>query len=158
MVLPIVLILALFILKLFFLFVVETMRLYPVVDLLVRKSSKDYQIPGTNLILEKDTFVFISLYAMHRDADIYEDPEKFDPERFSKENRTKSKIFMPFGFGPKCCIGDRFAMMSMKISIINYILNFKIIPCEKTTVPMEFKEKSLTLHPKYGMWLKFEKI
>lgn len=59
------------------------------------------------MVLEKGTNVEISILGLHRDAEYYSDPEKFDPERFSKKNKNTRKPFtyLPFGAGPRICIG-----------------------------------------------------
>lgn len=88
----------------------ESLRLYPVLPMITRVSRKDYKIPGTEIILEKGTFVMVSNYGIHRDPAFYPQPSKFDPERFSKENRSKIPFvaYMPFGEGPRICIGEYF--------------------------------------------------
>jgi cytochrome P450 len=86
--------------------IAETLRKYPPVDNLLRIANNDYQIPDSKLIIEKDTLVFIPAYAIQHDADIFEDPEKFDPERFSDENKPKMNpmAFLSFGQGNRNCI------------------------------------------------------
>ncbi|KAI4465738.1 cytochrome p450 [Holotrichia oblita] len=85
----------------------ETMRLYPVLPFLDRKIAKDYKIPDTNIILEKDTNVYISIIGMHMDPQYFPNPHKFDPERFSVENKANILPFtyLPIGAGPRICIG-----------------------------------------------------
>lgn len=86
------------------------MRLHPPVHILNRMCTKDYQIPGTDLVLRKGVKVAIPVLGIHRDEEYYPDPDTFDPERFSEENsagRTPA-TFLPFGLGPKNCIGRTF--------------------------------------------------
>ena len=61
----------------------------------------------TNIILEKNTKVLISPYSLHMDPQYYPEPMRFDPERFTLEEKTKriSGTFLPFGDGPHNCIG-----------------------------------------------------
>lgn len=67
---------------------------------------KDYQIPGTNRVIEKDTEIYIPAYALQMDEKYYEEPMKFKPERFSEEGAaTGKKMYIPFGDGPRNCIG-----------------------------------------------------
>lgn len=73
----------------------------------MRKSLQDYNIPNTDVVLEKGTNVFIATYAIHHDEEFYPNPEKFDPERFSEEGKQGRRPFtyLPFGDGPRNCIG-----------------------------------------------------
>ncbi len=65
----------------------------------MRKSSEDYKIAGTDLVIPKDTQLFIPIYAIQRDPDIYPNPDKYDPERFSPENKRDRHhmAWIPFG-------------------------------------------------------------
>lgn len=85
----------------------ETLRMYPILPVLDRKAMNNYQIPGTNVIIEKGTPVFIPLLGMHYDPQYFPKPDLFDPERFSEENRKSrtNYVYMPFGEGPRNCIG-----------------------------------------------------
>lgn len=84
--------------------IAEILRMYPVAPILPRTCVKDYQIPGTNLIIEKDTEVFIPVFSLQRDEKFYKDPLKFNPDRFDEENLPgKNQIVRPFyafGDGP----------------------------------------------------------
>nr|CAD7429728.1 unnamed protein product [Timema monikensis] len=86
----------------------ETLRKYPPAGILTRFCTKDYKIPGTNVKIDKETSVIIPVYAIHHDPKYYPDPEKFDPERFSDENiKIRPKFtYLPFGEGPRICIGE----------------------------------------------------
>lgn len=73
----------------------------------MRESTDDYTIPGTKILLHKGTHVLIPIFPIHRDPQHYSNPELFDPERFSHENKKKlhQYAFIPFGEGPRNCIG-----------------------------------------------------
>jgi cytochrome P450 family 6 len=77
----------------------ETLRKWPPVDNLIRLTSNDYKIPDSNLSIEKDTLLFVPVYGIHYDPDVYPDPEKFDPERFTEENKQQRHpmAHLPFG-------------------------------------------------------------
>lgn len=79
----------------------ETLRYYPPIPNSLRKCGKDYEIPGTNLRIEKGTPVQLSHYSLHHDPEYYPDPYKFDPERFTPENiKTHTPFtYLPFGEG-----------------------------------------------------------
>lgn len=85
----------------------ESLRKYPPVPVLDRECSRPYKIPGTDAVLEQGVHVHIPVYALHRDPEYYPNPEKFDPERFTEENKKARPQFtyLPFGDGPRICIG-----------------------------------------------------
>lgn len=74
---------------------------------LFREVTQDYQVPGESLVIEKGTKVLIPTYAIHHDHEYYPDPETFDPERFTAEEKAKrpNGTYIPFGDGPRICIG-----------------------------------------------------
>lgn len=71
--------------------------------------TEDYQIPGTNATLKKGTAVVIPTTGLHHDEEFYPKNEKFDPERFNEANKAKlpNCCYLPFGEGPRACIGRR---------------------------------------------------
>lgn len=126
----------------------------------MRMASNDYRVPDTEVTIEKDTLVFIPVYAIHRDAEIYPEPEKYDPERFSDENKQNRHpmAHIPFGEGPRNCIGLRFGLMQTKVGLIQLLTNFKFSPAPKTTIPMEFSPSAPFVCPVNNMWLKVEQL
>lgn len=85
----------------------ETLRKYPPLLTLMRKSEEDYQVPDDTLVIEKGVIVLIPVYSLHYDHRYYPDPQTFNPERFSREEKAKrpNGTYMPFGNGPRVCIG-----------------------------------------------------
>lgn len=75
----------------------------------MRKCTKDYCIPDTNIVIEKGLSVLIPALALQRDSEYFPDPEEFDPERFNEENKSKIQdyTYIPFGEGPRICIGNK---------------------------------------------------
>ena len=85
------------------------MRLYPSLPLMSRMCAEDVEVGGLNVT--KGTFVFIPIYAIHRHRLLWDDPDVFDPDRFSPERSAGRHRFayLPFGAGPRVCIGQAFA-------------------------------------------------
>lgn len=79
---------------------------------IVRVCEENYTIPETGLTLEKGTPVLIPQHGLHWDSKYFPNPERFDPERFSDENKHKiqSYVYLPFGDGPRNCIGKLFCL------------------------------------------------
>jgi cytochrome P450 family 6 len=86
----------------------ETLRKYPPLTFLNRHCTKDYKIPDTNLVVEKGVQVVVPVLGLHKDPEYFPDPEKFDPERFSEETKSRrpNYVYLPFGEGPRICIGN----------------------------------------------------
>jgi cytochrome P450 len=95
----------------------ETMRLYPPVYVIGRRSSRDVLVrggeDGGEMLVKKNTNVLVNVLGIHRRPDLYPDPERFDPERFlgDREKSLGKCAYMPFGDGPRVCIGNHFALM-----------------------------------------------
>lgn len=138
----------------------ETLRMYPIVDTLFRKATIPYKVPNTNVVLEKDSIVAIPVLGIQRNPDIYPDPDRFDPDRFTKENIAQRHPYawMPFGLGPRICIGLRFGMMQSRLGLATILNNFELSPSPKTPIPLQFDPECLLLSPKGGMHLKLERI
>lgn len=87
--------------------ILETLRKYPPLPFLNRKCSRDYKVPNSNYTIKKGDKLRFSVMGIHRDDRYYPDPEKFDPERFSENEKAKRPpmTFIPFGEGPRICIG-----------------------------------------------------
>ncbi|XP_036413076.1 cytochrome P450 3A56-like isoform X2 [Colossoma macropomum] len=115
----------------------ETLRLYPVAARIDRIAKKTVEINGVTI--PEGTTVMIPIYPLHRDPEYWPDPDTFNPERFTKENKESIDpyAFMPFGAGPRNCIGMRFALVSMKLAIVEILQRFDINVCDETKVPLE---------------------
>ncbi|KAJ3648474.1 hypothetical protein Zmor_020275 [Zophobas morio] len=103
----------------------ESLRLYPSVFFISRNLGEDV-ITTTGHLLPKDTHVFVYIYGLHRNPDIYPDPEKFDPDRFLPENcqNRHPYAYIPFSAGPRNCIGQKFAILEMKVALCAILSKF----------------------------------
>lgn len=132
----------------------ESMRLYPAVWFMDREALEDDQIEGFNMKKGEDFGAFI--YGLHRNPAYWENPDKFDPNRFSAENKKKHtpSSFLPFGGGPRLCIGKNFAQMEMQFILAMLIKRYKFVlsPGQK----IDFKPL-LTLCPSNGIKVRVQK-
>jgi cytochrome P450 len=99
----------------------EAMRLYPPAPVLTRQTVKPVRIGSIDLA--KGAVVVMPIYVIHRHRGLWNDPDLFDPERFAPE-REKAYLrtqFMPFGFGPRTCIGLSFAMIEGVVLLAEFV-------------------------------------
>lgn len=106
----------------------ECMRIYPPVPFIGRTLAEDYQHDG--FVQPKGSGINIHIYDVHRDPEVFPDPEKFDPDRFLPENCAgrSNFAFIAFSAGMRNCIGQRFAMLELKMVVSKLVTNFKILP------------------------------
>jgi len=126
----------------------------------MRLANEDYKVPGTQQIIEKGTTIIIPVHSIHHDPEIYPDPKRFDPSRFEPEAiKTRHQYaYLPFGDGPRNCIGERFGKMQAKIGLISLLRHFKFGISDRTEIPLILDLKSFPLAPKNGIHLKVERI
>ncbi|XP_031330486.1 probable cytochrome P450 6a14 [Photinus pyralis] len=138
----------------------ETLRKHPPLQLLLRMCVQDYKVPGTDFTIEKGTAVSIPVQGLHYDPDYFPEPEKFDPDRFSEENRRNIKPFtyMPFGEGPRMCIGLRFGLMQVSVGLALLLKNFRFTLHEKTPLPLQMNPRSFLLSTLDDIYLNVEKV
>ncbi|NWS73264.1 CP3AO protein, partial [Crotophaga sulcirostris] len=112
----------------------ESLRLFPPVGRIERVCKKTVELNGVTI--PKGMGVLIPSYVLHRDPGCWPEPEEFRPERFSKENKESIDpyTFLPFGAGPRNCIGMRFALLVVKVAVVNLLQNFSFRTCKDTPV------------------------
>ncbi|XP_033154280.1 probable cytochrome P450 6a14 [Drosophila mauritiana] len=138
----------------------ETLRKHPIVPQLLRETNENYKVPNTEIIIEKGTSLLIPVHSIHYDPDLYPQPELFDPSRFEadKSNSRHPFAYLPFGDGPRSCIGLRFGKMQAKIGIVSLLQRFKFGVSDLTEIPLVLDTRSPTLAVKHGIHLKVERI
>lgn len=138
----------------------ETLRKYPPLPNLTRLCTKEYKVPDSNIVVREGESVMIPIIGIHYDPEFYSEPEKFDPTRFTEENKSRRPqfAFLPFGEGPRVCLGLRFGLMQAKIGLTSLIKNFRIKLNPQTEYPIKFDPKNLLTSAKGGLWLDVERI
>jgi cytochrome P450 len=137
----------------------ETLRKYPPLLVLARTSQKEYILGEKGLVLDPETEIQIPVYAIHHNPEYYPDPETFDPKRFLPQNRDQIKPFtyLPFGAGPRNCIGLQFALLEAKLVITRVLTRFRFYKIDKTPETPEYLKGSIFL-PNKGLPLGVEKL
>ncbi|MFM2409606.1 MAG: hypothetical protein RL481_434, partial [Pseudomonadota bacterium] len=133
----------------------ETMRLYPSAVQITREAAEDDDLLGVSV--KKGELLFIYPWILHRHRVHWDNPDSFDHQRFTPENKAKLHRFqyIPFGAGPRICVGARFAVTEALIILAHWLSarRFKLTPGFQ---PMPYG--NVTLRPKDGMPLLVEPI
>ena len=124
----------------------ETLRKYPPLTRLERRLSAEKYKLG-NVELEKNTLVEISTIAVHYDEQNYSNPHRFDPERFMPENKhlLNPYAYLPFGAGPRNCVGMRFAYQEAKIALAKLFQKYRFHKTDKTPERLVFPRNNTGL-------------
>lgn len=130
----------------------ETLRLYPPAAFLSRTARASDELCGREV--RRGHTVILPIYALHRHRKLWSDPDSFDPERFAPGHRTDRFAFLPFGDGPRICIGANFAIQEAVIILSTLLARFRF-----TAIPGKDPKPVmiLTLRPEGGVWLKVDR-
>ncbi|XP_053386842.1 cytochrome P450 3A43-like [Mercenaria mercenaria] len=134
----------------------ETYRHHPIAPGISRVCTESCTI--RNVPFKKGMVVRVMTSPMYRDESLFHQPDKFIPERFSKQNRLESHQyrFLPFGQGPRMCPGPKLAMIQVKTAIVHIIRNYTLTTCKHTEIPLtEALRPSLT--PANGVCIKMSR-
>nr|ACE75339.1 cytochrome P450 [Glyptapanteles indiensis] len=138
----------------------ETLRLYPIAGFMDRVCTESFELPPTlpgikPLKVNPGDNLWIPAWAIHRDPEYFPNPDKFDPERFmgDAKDTINHSAYLPFGVGPRMCIGNRFALLEIKVLFFYLLAKCNITPSKKMILPMRLSKKSFALMADGGFWL-----
>src|SRR5690606_36252518 len=129
----------------------EALRLYPPVPVIARQPKEPFELGGTRV--PAGAQIVIPIFAVHRHRKYWEDPDRFDPDRFLPERealRPRTQ-FMPFGAGPRICLGQRFAMIEAVTLLATFVRGARF---EWDGKHLPEPVSRITLRPKGGMPLR----
>jgi cytochrome P450 len=129
----------------------ETLRLFPPIGAIQRQAIGGDEIDGC--AIPAGARIVVCAYAMHRDPALWPDPERFDPDRFLPD-RSEGRhrfAYIPFGGGPRLCIGNEFAMMETQIVLAMLLQRFRFEPVPEAPPRPELR---ITLRPSSGVWMR----
>ncbi|XP_017098788.2 probable cytochrome P450 6t1 [Drosophila bipectinata] len=141
----------------------EVLRMYPPTAFLDRccNAPEGYDLSewkcGTPFKLRSGTPVYISVLGLHHDPQFWPSPEIFDPERFAPGQRQQHHpmTYLPFGAGPRGCIGTLLGQLEIKVGLLHILKNFTVELCDRTLPEMQFDPKAFVLTAKGGTFLRF---
>ncbi|XP_069358541.1 cytochrome P450 9e2-like [Maniola hyperantus] len=142
----------------------EVLRMWPPGFALDRVCVKDYNMGRPNAkstqdyIVRKGEIIWAPTWCFHHDPKYFPNPEKFDPERFSDENKhlINPMAYIPFGLGPRNCIGSRFALCEIKVFLYQILLHFEVSPSVKLQLPARLSVRSFNPRLAGGHWATFK--
>lgn len=132
----------------------EAMRLYPPVGLLARTVLEEDELCGR--IMRPNDTIFLPIWALHRHETWWDTPNAFDPDRFSPSisaGRDKYQ-YLPFGAGPRVCVGANFAMMQAQIILATLVQRFRFAP----SLPAPRPIMTMTVRPEPGVFLSLKHL
>ncbi|XP_035669261.1 cytochrome P450 3A8-like [Branchiostoma floridae] len=134
----------------------ETLRMYSPASGVVRVVGDEVKMKW--LTLKKGMNVMIPILGIHNDPKRWPEPKKFIPERFTKEEREKRDQYdwLPFGAGPRNCIGMRLALMELKVGVARVLRKYRIVPGPDTDIPLKIMKWKQFPTPENGIKLRVE--
>ncbi|GIX91466.1 cytochrome P450 3A11 [Caerostris darwini] len=124
----------------------ECLRMCPAMARSERRAEADYTVEERNIHLRKGMIVSIPVYAMHHDPQWFPEPEVFKPERFYEPDLNRPQyVHLPFGSGPRICVGMRFVQVQVKMCLTKILMKFQILPAPTTSKTLEFIESRNTM-------------
>jgi cytochrome P450 len=129
-------------------FIRETLRMFPIAPLVInRETTEDFPIKDIGII-PAGTAITVDMYNLHYNPDLWGplNPYEFHPERFTTKRHPMAWI--PFGVGPRNCIGMRFALLQMKMVLVRLLKTYTLVDCgEKTHKPFQQLEEVIVITP-----------
>ncbi|XP_043251552.1 cytochrome P450 9e2-like [Colletes gigas] len=138
----------------------ETLRMYPVIPITDRQCTKPFELPPALPGLEPFTMkegshLWLPIYGIQYDSKYFDRPETFDPDRFmdKRANVLNSGAYLPFGMGPRICIGYRFAILETKVALFHILARCDFTISSKTQIPIKLGKGGAFLKAERGFWL-----
>ncbi|MDF3607331.1 cytochrome P450 [Paracoccus sp. DMF-8] len=125
----------------------ESLRLYPPAGMVTRTARAPDRLAGRDI--RKGDTVMIPFYALHRNHVLWDDPDRFDPDRFAPGITRDRFAFLPFGAGPRICIGAGFAVQEAVIILASLLARYRFATTDRHPQPRMI----VTLRPHGGVWL-----
>jgi len=141
----------------------ETLRILPAAVVMKKRCTEEFELKGSDGVVcrvQPGTEIWIPVQSLHKDPQYWENPEEFDPERFSPEKKRdiKSFTFLPFGDGPRICVGMRMAQLQIKAALVIVLRKYRMNLSPKTQIPLKMLLGTILPTPKGGLWVYFQQL
>ncbi|CAK9819333.1 Cytochrome P450 6j1 [Anthophora plagiata] len=141
----------------------ESQRDFPVLGFLSKMCTDEYELQGSDGLTfraKPGQEILIPLNALQHDEKYWTEPHVFDPERFNDERKhtVEKMTFLPFGEGPRICVGRKMAMLQMKAALATLLRNYKIELSPKTRLPLKLSPSYFMTSPIGGLWVNLTKL
>ena len=141
----------------------ETLRLHPILGVSVRECNQKVTLEssdGQSVNLQPGDAVCIPIQSIHTDEEFWNEPLKFDPDRFSEERREyiRKFTFLPFSEGPRICAGKNYGIMLVKTMLAIVLRKYVLRGIGEIMPDIELHQGSLSTSAKHGLWVKFNRV
>ncbi|KAK9305476.1 hypothetical protein QLX08_003495 [Tetragonisca angustula] len=141
----------------------ESQRLHSAIGFLHKTCTEEFELQGSDGLtcrIKPGIEVDISVFGLHGDPKYWVNPDVFDPERFNDERKQtiEKMTFLPFGEGPRICVGMRMALLQMKACLATLMNNYKLELSPRTQVPLQMSPHYVMSEPIGGNWVYISKL
>lgn len=136
-------------------FIKEVLRMYPISSNTVNRRCM-YPTKIKDIDFPVGLSITVDVLSLHYDPEHWQDPQNFNPERFSPEFKINQYVYLPWGVGPKNCVGMRFAILEMKLFLAKLLLTYDVLPAAEFPTKLEYVEGTVR-RPKNEIKVKFRK-
>ncbi|XP_011172186.2 probable cytochrome P450 6a13 [Solenopsis invicta] len=136
----------------------ESLRMIPAGVVSKKRCTEEFELKGSDGLvyrIEPGMEILIPIQALHTDPQYWENPEKYDPERFNPDRKHSIERFayLPFGEGPRICVGMRMAQLQVKAGLTTILKKYRMELSPKTQVPLQMIPGAILQTPKGGLWV-----
>ncbi|CAH1155384.1 unnamed protein product [Phaedon cochleariae] len=143
----------------------ENMRKNSLVHQLTKLCTEKYTYTPTNpefkkltVTVEPGTPVILPITGLQNDPKYFESPDEFKPERFLDKDNIQKFTYLPFGEGPRLCLGQRFGITQVKVGLVHLLKNYRVTVNQKTQLPLKYDPWYIMLHAIGGLWIDLHKV
>ncbi|XP_029664335.1 probable cytochrome P450 6a13 [Formica exsecta] len=141
----------------------ESQRIIPIAAVLQKQCTEEFELRGSDGLVcraQPGTEILIPVQGLQKDPRYWEDPEVFDPERFSPDRKHSIEkfAFLPFGEGPRICVGMRMALLQMKAGFAAILRKYSLELSPRTQVPLKMEPNTILPTPKGDLWVFFQQL